>query len=457
MIAQHQPHPNRPPRRAHRRRGPRRVAAALGAAALGAAGLAWSAGPAMATGVPDEPTGVPDEEVSLDLAFVDGPDLVDALIAAFTEENPQVEIDAEFTTFADYVNQITLTMTSDSAPDIAQFNPGAMRDLIAEDELLALDDYAEAYDWESVFPPVSLEQLTVDEEGRVFGTGQLLAVPVGLSLTGLFVNEAVAAELGIEAPPATLAELEEQLELASEAGVVPLTVGALDSAGIHLWAALVNVMMPPEQYRDWVNGVPGATIVTDETLAATEQFAAWAEAGYYNESANGIGQADATAQFAAGDSLFLINGNWAAAQLHEAMGDDVGFVRFPGPEADSPARGSGFSVSYSISARSESPDTAAAFLDFLGSEAAAPIIAEGGFLPPNIDAAPDLGGVLTDLNEQFRAVVADDGINAFPDFAAPAMLDALVSGIQSLIAGRMDPAAFLEDLQEIRDEFHGEG
>lgn len=433
----------------------RRVGALIGAAALAAASS--SAGAAGDTESEEVSTDIPDEDVSLDLAFVDGPDMVDQLTAAFSEEHPQVTIDAEFTTFADYVRQITLTMTSDSAPDIAQFNPGAMRDLIAEGEILPLDTYAETYQWSETFPTASLEQLTTDESGQVFGTGNLYAVPAGLSLTGLFYNKAVADELGISEPPTTLDELEAQLEVAREADVVPLMVGALDSAGIHLWAAFVNVMMPTGEYRDWVNGAPGGTIVTDEALAATEKLAEWAEAGYYNESANGIGQADATAQFAAGDALFLINGNWAAAQLAQEMGDDAGFILFPGAEADAPGRGSGFSVSYSISARSDNADVAAAFLDFLGSAEAAPIIAEGGFLPPNVEAAPELGGVLTDLTQEYRAVVADDGINAFPDFAAPQMLDALVSGIQSLIAGRMEPADFLDDLQEIRDEFHGQG
>ena len=36
-------------------------------------------------------------------------------------------------------------------------------------------------------------------------------------------------------------------------GLAPLEVGALDSAGLHLWAALLNVVMPQDDYRDWVN------------------------------------------------------------------------------------------------------------------------------------------------------------------------------------------------------------
>lgn len=396
------------------------------------------------------------DEVTLEMSFIDGPDMVDQLIAAFSEENPQVTINAEFTTFADYVRQITLAMTSETAPDIAQYNPGAMRELIVEDELLGLDSYSDAYGWMDRFPAVSLQQLMSDEEAQVYGEGNLYAVPGGLSLTGLFYNKTVADELGISAMPQTMEELETQLATASDAGVTPIMVGALDSAGIHMWGALLNVYMPATEYRDWVNGVPGGNINTPEALAATEKFAEWAAAGYYNESANGIGQADATAQFAAGDSLFLINGNWAAAQIDQEMGDDAGFIAFPRVEDGDPVMGNGFSVSYSISARTENADAAGAFFDFLASETAAPIVADNGFLPPNAEAAPDQGGVLGELTGEFRRVVADDGINSFPDFAAPEILDELVSGIQSMIAGREQPSAFLENIQEIRDTYHEE-
>ncbi|MPZ54137.1 MAG: extracellular solute-binding protein [Acidimicrobiia bacterium] len=396
------------------------------------------------------------EEVTLEMSFIDAPDMVDQLVTAFTEENPQVTINHEFTTFADYVRQISLAMTSDTAPDIAQYNPGAFKDLIAEGEVLDLDPYSDAYGWTDSFPTVSLEQLMSDENAQVYGEGNLYAVPGGLSLTGLFYNKSVAEDLGISEMPQTIEDLETVLRTALDGGVTPIMVGALDSAGIHMWGALVNVYMAPGEYREWVNGVPEGNINTPEALSATEKFSEWAAAGYYNESANGIGQADATAQFAAGESLFLINGNWAAAQINQEMGDEAGFIAFPRVDVGNPVMGNGFSVSYSISSRSENTNAAAAFLEFLATDTAAPIVAENGFLPPNPDAAPDQTGVLGELTSEFQRVAEDEGINSFPDFAAPEILDELVSGIQSMIANREQPEAFLENIQEIRDSYINE-
>jgi len=42
----------------------------------------------------------------------------------------------------------------------------------------------------------------------------------------------------------------------------------------------------------------------------------------------------------------------------------------------------------------------------------------------------------------------------FPDFAAPAMLDSLTSGLQKVTAGRMEPKAFLESLQKVWTAYH---
>lgn len=400
-------------------------------------------------------TELSDEEVTLELAFTDGPEMVEALIAAFEDEYRQITVKPQYTQFSDYVKNLKLMMTSDTAPDIAQYNV-AMKDLIATGHILDLDKHSEAYGWNERFPEISLTQLTSEPNGKTYGSGNLYGVPAGLSLTGVFYNKTLAAEAGITEPPTTLEEFEAQLQQAKDAGLAPLEVGALDSAGLHLWAALLNVMMPQPDYRDWVNGQPGGDITGADALAATEKVEEWAEAGYINPGANGTPQADATANFAQGKSVFLMNGNWAAAQVADELGDEAGFFLMPAPAEDAPATGSGFSVSYSVSAETEHPDAAAAFLNFLASPEAAAIESEGGFLPPNIEAAPEQAGVRADLYAAFGQVIDADGLNLYPDFAAPASYDEQVSGLQRIIAGEGDPQEFLDQIQETRDQYHGQ-
>ncbi|MEO3753294.1 extracellular solute-binding protein [Streptomyces sp. B6B3] len=451
-----------PPTRPRRPRGTRgKRLAAAGAAALVlplAACEALTPGSAAeAPGPRSAPssTAVPDEDITLRLQFADAPLMVDALIAAFEEDHPRITIEPEFKQFNDYVKNLKLTMTSDTAPDIAQYAVG-MSDLAEDGYVLDLAPYRDAYGWDEAVPPVSLDQLTAGLTSEATGGHALFGVPAGLSMTGIYYNKDLAARAGIDGPPATLAEFEDQLAAAQDAGLTPLGVGALDTGGLHLWAALLNQSMPTDDYWDWVNGTPGATIETDGAIDATERVIDWGSRGYYNDSANGTAQGDSTAQFTQGDSVFLVNGNWAAGQLATVMGDNVGFFPLPGERPGDPTVASGFSVSYAVSSQTEHPEAAGAFLDFMTSPEANQIIADNGFLPTNPEAVADPEGVLADVAAAHREAVTDDGITTFPDFAAPAMLDALRSGVQKLVADRVDPADYLDSLQDVWDEQHAD-
>ncbi|GAB3488234.1 ABC transporter substrate-binding protein [Nocardiopsis coralliicola] len=400
-------------------------------------------------------TELPDEEATLRLAFTDAPEMHEALAAAFEEQHPQVDVVPEYTEFTDYIANIKLTMTSDDPPDLAQWSVQS-KDLIASGHLADLDPYAEAYGWNESFPASTLEPMTLTEDGKKHGTGYLYAVPSGMSLSGIFYNSELAEEAGIDGPPETLEEFEQALAKAKDAGLGPLHVGALDSGGIHLWTELLNATLPPGSYQAWANGEEGAEITGAEAQAATEKLVEWTEAGYINDSANGLGQADSTAEFAAGESVFLINGNWAAEAVDAELGEDAGFFTMPPAEEGRAPAASGSSVAYSVSSQSANPDAAAAFLDFLSTPEAAEIVAQGGFEPPDAELGPDPSGVRADIHDGYASVIDSEQLHLYPDSSSPSAYNAMVSGVQGLFSGETEPAAFLEDVQEVRDEYQAD-
>ncbi|MFH9106806.1 ABC transporter substrate-binding protein [Streptomyces albus] len=404
-------------------------------------------------------TAVPDEDITLKLTFADAPAMVDALVAAFHRKHPRITIEPRYTQFADYVKSIKLTMASDNAPDLAQYAVG-MDDIAARGDILELAPYRDAYRWRAKLPASALDQLSgsrLTGPGRGAAGKRLYGVPAGLSMTGIYYDKELARRAGITRPPRTLAEFERQLAAVKRAGMTPLGVGALDSGGLHLWAALLNNAMPPAEYRRWIKGERGATIETARALAATRKLAEWSRKGYFDDSAIGTTQNDSTGQFVRGRSVFLVNGNWAAGQLAQAMGKKAGFFLMPGARPGARAVSSGFSVSYAVSSRTAHPQAAGAFLDFLTSAEAQKIVSDNGFLPTDEDAVPVPRGVLGEVARAHRRVTADDGMNHFPDFAAPAMLDPLRAGVQKLMAGRTTPEAFLGSLQDVWDERYGGG
>lgn len=428
---------------------------AAGAAALALTSCGSDSADTPAGAAPTEvSTEITSDPVTLTLAYTDDPP-TQALVDGFTALHPNVTIETQQTPFSDYVKSVQLSMSSETPPDIAQYNPGAMRSLVPAGLILDLTAWSDAYGWDESFPPSSLEVLTSDDEAKQYGEGGLYAVPGALSVLGVYYNKDLVTAAGVDGPPATLDEFEDDLAAVAASGVDPLTVPSLEVGGLHLWGALLNRLGDIQDYKDWVYGVDGATIQTPAAEEATDTLVDWIAEGYIPESSNAVGYADAIGEFTAGDAAYHVTGNWAAAAIEAELGDNVGFFLMPGPTADAPLVASGASVAYSISAKTEHPDVAAAFLDYLGSADAAPVQVESGFMPVNVDATVEATGLKADIATGFSEVVAVDGIVPFADFAAPAMLDQLVSGIQGLISQQSTTEQFLEGLQGVWSSYHG--
>lgn len=402
----------------------------------------------------DASTTISDDPVTLTLAFTDDPP-TEALIDGFEKKHPNVTIKTQQTPFNDYVKSIKLAMSSDNPPDLAQYNPGAMNSLVPAGLIQDLGPWSKEYGWQDEFPPASLEVLSSDNSAKQFGTGNLYAAPGALSVLGVFYSKSALADAGVQEVPATLADFEDAMGKVKDAGQTPLSLGALQVGGFQLWNALLNVTGDVASYRDWVYGKPGATIENEDARKAAEKLAGWVDEGYARESANATADTDAQADFAAGKSAFLVTGNWAAAALEAEMGDDVGFFPMPSPEGGTPKVASGASVAYAISAKSEHPNEAAAFLDYLSSPEAAKIQFDTGFMPVDTEAELGAEGVRNEIATSFAPVAQADGIVPFPDYASPGMIDKLTPGIQGLISGKTTADDFLRSLQESWNEHHG--
>src|SRR5699024_9097868 len=124
----------------------------------------------------DVSTTVPQEDVTLDLWYVNDPP-VDALVDGFEEKFLNVTVEIRVVAFGDYIKSIKRSVGSDEAPDIAQYNRGAMRSLIPAGLIYILDPYSQAYGWGGEFPESSLAPLTSNEEATKFDTGSLYAAP----------------------------------------------------------------------------------------------------------------------------------------------------------------------------------------------------------------------------------------------------------------------------------------
>ena len=375
---------------------------------------------------------------------------------AFQEQYPNVTIERVARSFEDLNKTLKLAVSGPNPPDVVQANQGrpVMGTLVKGGLLEPLDPYAEAFGWGDRYSELLLDLNRFSSDGNTFGDGNLYGLSQMGEIVGVFYNKTKVSE-----PPATLEAFEASLEDAKDQGDVPIQFGNLDAwPGIHEYETVLAQTADKEQVRDFVFAREGATFDSPEFLEAAEKLQSWAEAGYFTPDFNGTGYDPAWTRFAKGEGRYLIAGTWLVADLNEQMGDDVGFMLMPGAEegADPVALG-GESLPFAITSKSENPDVAAAYIDFLTNSDAATVLAETDNLPAMpVDASAIPSGLPAEVFEAWSRLNEADGLIPYLDYTTPTFYDDISGAIQELLGGKSDPQQFTSGVEGAFREFADE-
>ena len=378
---------------------------------------------------------------------------IETLNRQFQEKYPNVTIKRVAKSFTDLNTTLKLAVSGDRAPDVVQANQGrqVMGQLVKGGLLRPLDEYAEAYGWGDRYAPVLLDLNRFSSDAATFGDGELYGLSQVGEMVGLFYNRDMVAE-----PPATFEQLEQMLADAKGRGEVPISFGNLDGwPGIHEFQAVQNAFTPADQVRGFVFGREGATFATPENEQAAAKLQEWAEAGYFTKNFNGVGYDPAYQQFAEGAGPFLIAGTWLQRDLTDLMGDRLGFMLVPGQEGGPVQSLGGEGLPFTITAKAEKPDVAAAYIDFLTDANAADVLVRTGNLPAMPAAAQPQGVAGEDVFEAWRTLADADGMVPYLDYATPTFYDTITAEVQQLMAGRRSPDEFTAALQGDFEKFTG--
>lgn len=384
----------------------------------------------------------------VELTLYDGAGLKakdEALIAAFEEKYPNVTITGRYDPDDVQAQNAPRVLASADPPDIARVI--ALADVVQDGLLTNLDAYADAYEWDAL-PEGQLAQYRVNEEG-VRGEGSQYTMADGFTVTGIYYNKELAEEIGMEAPPQTMDELEDLLAKAEEAGIVPIMAGNQTGQLVFTTQMALNNALGAEAINDWVFHVPGATIDTTEAVEAVALTQEWAEANYFPEDTNGTDSTAALGRFANGEGLFYFSGNWDAATLDEQMGANVGFFLPPAFEGGDEATMSDPASNFAIPAGSDQKNAAAAFLDFLRSDEARQVVADAGFAPSGEGEIPatEQGSLNAQIQEAFAQLVEADGQVQFVQNATNGLTATWNSEVQRLVDGSTSPQDLLSEVQ----------
>ena len=188
---------------------------------------------------------------SLNAYFETGFDLPFKLSEEFTKQFPNVTWDIKQDQFTNLMTATPRLLSGDNPPDLIRLP--SMVSLVKDGLLKNLDDYATAFGWDQ-WPPAQLAQNRVAEDGTR-GSGSLYAMGLNYSLTGVFYNKELAAQIGMTEPPTTVAEFEDLLAKAKDAGLLPIMQWNATASGGGLAFPLQNLMAaygPTEPINDWI-------------------------------------------------------------------------------------------------------------------------------------------------------------------------------------------------------------
>jgi len=374
-----------------------------------------------------------------------------SLTEEFTKQFANVTFDIREDQFA-VITQNAPRVLADNPPDLMRLPQ--VSDLATDGLLLNLDPYAAAYGWDK-WPASQLLQMRVDADGRR-GNGPLYAMGLNQSMTGIFYNKKLAAQIGMTEAPKTLAELDGFLQKAKDAGITPMAQfngGATGGLAFPLQALMASYG-DPSAINSWTFQQPDATIDTADNLKAAEHLDKWIKAGFFADDVNSLDYSTMMSRFIGGESLLMFDGDWESGNLDTQMSGNAGFFLLPPVDAGGKVGAMSAPLTYGIAATAKNPDCAAFFLDWIATNDQARTIGVevGGSRPmgpadafmPEIDAtsvtAQTLAGGTT--------IGEDDGAMEFiANSTGEIYAKSWTPELQKLVAGQQTPQGLLTAVQ----------
>ncbi len=423
----------------------------LVAAALALAGGTGEGTSTQATGAVS--TTLPKGQVVLNAYFETGFDIPFKLAEEFTKQYPNVTWNIKQDQFTNLINETPRLLSGDNPPDLIRLP--TMVTFAKQGLLRNLDAYAAAYGWNK-WPVPQLNQNRVATDGTR-GSGALYAMGLNYSLTGIFYNKKLAAQIGMTQPPKTVAEFEDLLAKAKAAGLLPIMEWGSAKSGMGLAFPLQNLMAafgPVGPINDWIFQKKGATIDTPSNLVAAQHLQQWIQNGYFPPDINAIEYTDAAARFGKGEGVFTFIGDWQNAGYDSTMPGNVGFFLMPPAQAGAGPAAMSAPLTYGIAAKAKNADVAAFFLNWVATNPAARAIdvAVGGSNPGGpADATMPAVAAGSVTNDTLAAGPVMGKAGNSMDFIANATSSIFAQGwtpeLQKMVGGKQDAAGLLKAVQ----------
>jgi raffinose/stachyose/melibiose transport system substrate-binding protein len=376
----------------------------------------------------------------------------DAAVTEFEAANPTIDIVMEAVADEPYKDKIRVLMASDQVPDIYFSWSGEFgRKFAREGRTLDLTDALAGPEWQGRFAAASLEPFQF--EGKQFG------IPVNVDSKYMIYNKAIFEKHGLSVPT-TFAEFIALNDALLAGGEVPIAYGnQAPWAATHYIGDLFAKLVPDDvRQADYQLLAPADQLYTHpgyvEALALYKSFG---DKGYFNSGVNAISHQQARGAFIAGRAAMVYLELVEFYMLADTPVAEQGWGFFPMPPMEGAAGRNdlltGAPDGFLISAKTEHPEEALAFLNFITSpEQAAKYVSTTGMT----------SAVIGSVTEETTTPETLAGLKALEDAAGMALwldtdmdtasANVILAAGQGLLSGDETPEAVMEKVRAAAKE-----
>ena len=275
-------------------------------------------------------------------------------------------------------------------------------------------------------------------------------------------NKAVFAEYGLEIPT-TWDEFLAVCETLKSNDIIPIAFG-----NEYPWASAhyvgdfnAKLVKADTITSDYLLGGEADTLFVDPGyVEALSRFQTLNDMGYFNEGPNGISHSGARSSFIAGKAAMVYIELEEFITVADEMGEDAfGFFPLPGGTGGEGDQNllTGAPDGFMVSANSEHPEEAIAFLKFLTSKEMGTEYVKRLGIPSSVIGAVNSETALPIVVEGMEAIDAATGMALWLDTDIDVkIVEVYLPGMQALMTGSMTPAEVMTGVHEAAMEVQAE-
>ncbi|MFC4779313.1 ABC transporter substrate-binding protein [Paenibacillus sp. GCM10023252] len=285
----------------------------------------------------------------------------DYAVAELAKEMPNVELELEIQAQDDGQKLKSYAATG-NLPDIFNAGLDQINVFKKSNNILQLDEYVEKFGFKDKMQPSAMNTLYADDD-------HVYAFPyAGNEFILLYYNKELFEQNGVKVPT-TKEELLTAIDAFKGKGVTPMSIFAKEK-----WpcVALYDVFATRYNAKGISALDSGEAKPSDEAYTkAAQDVLDLVKAGLLPKGATNLNYDQAAALFHEGKAAMFLNGQWEVEASTKALGDKVGYMYYPAPDAASYEKnklafsGGGNPGGFAVSANTPDKELAAKVASFI--------------------------------------------------------------------------------------------